>query len=97
MPPASKPPRTPLALHRSRMKRQGIVRVEVQVRKQDAALVREVAHALNSPHQAEEARTLLRARFAGGKANGLKALLASAPLEGIDLTRSRDTGRNIDL
>jgi hypothetical protein len=28
---------------------------------------------------------------------GLKALLASAPLDGIDLDRSRDLGREIDL
>ena len=28
---------------------------------------------------------------------GLKALLASAPLEGIDLTRDRDLGRDVEL
>ena len=31
----------------------------------------------------------------GGKS--LKALLAAAPLEGIEITRSRDTGRVVDL
>ncbi|MFZ5931339.1 MAG: hypothetical protein ACOY15_09005 [Pseudomonadota bacterium] len=97
MPNTRKTSKTPLALHRSRMKRRGIVRVEVQVRKEDVALVRDIAHALNSPDQADAARALLRTRFAAGKAQGLKALLASAPLEGIDIKRTRDTGRNIDL
>jgi hypothetical protein len=32
-----------------------------------------------------------------GKAEGLKALLASAPLEGIDLGRDRDFGRDVRL
>jgi hypothetical protein len=40
---------------------------------------------------------LLRERFGAGKAKGLKALLASAPLEGIDLSRDRDFGRNVGL
>jgi antitoxin Phd len=31
----------------------------------------------------------------GGKS--LKALLAAAPLEGVEITRSRDTGRVVDL
>ena len=32
---------------------------------------------------------------AGGKS--LKALLAAAPLQGVAITRSRDTGRKVDL
>ena len=39
----------------------------------------------------------LRGRFGTGKAKGLKELLASAPLQGIDLTRKRDFGRKIQL
>ncbi len=97
MPHTRKNPKTPLALHRNRMKRQGIVRVEVRVHKEDAALVRDVAHALNTPHQADAARALLRSRFSASKAQGLKALLAAAPLDGIDITRLRDMGRSIDL
>lgn len=88
---------TPLARHRTRLKRQGIVRVEVQVRKEDAPLMREIAHALNTPQVADAARALLRGRFTTVSPQGLKALLASAPLEGVDMTRSSDTGRNIDL
>ena len=44
-----------------------------------------------------ETRALLRERFAAGKAKGLKALLASAPLEGIELNRDRDFGRVVSL
>jgi hypothetical protein len=97
MPQTRKNQKTPLARHRSRQKRLGIVRVEVQVHRRDAALVRDVARALNAPQHADAARALLSARFMAGSAQGLKALLAEAPLEGIDLTRSRDTGRPSDF
>jgi len=79
------------------MKRQGIVRVEVHVRRDDAALVRDVAKALADPVRAPETRALLRGRFGSARAKGLKALLAEAPLEGIDLTRERDLGRDVAL
>ncbi|MDE1938301.1 MAG: hypothetical protein KGI68_04720 [Alphaproteobacteria bacterium] len=83
--------------YRRRLKRQGMIRVEVHVSKDDAALVRSVARALADPERERETRALLRARFAKSEAKGLKALLASAPLEGIDLTRDRDLGRDVDL
>ena len=89
--------KTPLTSFRSRQKREGIVRVEVQVRKEDAALIRSVARALGDPARATEARNVLKARFAEPVAMGLKALLASAPLDGIEIERSRDLGRQIDL
>ena len=89
--------KSPITIYRQRMKRQGIVRVEVQVRKDDAALVRRVAEVLVDPERAAEARALLRHRFAEPAPKGLKALLAAAPLEGIDLERSRDRGRAVDL
>jgi hypothetical protein len=79
------------------MKRRGLVRVEVQVRREDASLVRSVAGALTDPAYAVEARAMLRERFAARDVKGLKALLADAPLEGVDLERIRDTGRVIDL
>jgi hypothetical protein len=74
-----------------------MVRFEVQVRKSDAALVREVVNALRDPAREKKARALLRERFGSGAATGLKALLASAPLESIDLSRDRDFGRDINL
>jgi hypothetical protein len=87
----------PLSTYRRRLKRQGFVRLEVRVRKEDAALVRGVVKALDDAGRAAEARALLRDHFGAGKAKGLKALLAAAPLEGIDLSRERDFGRDVHL
>ena len=89
--------KTPLDSFRRRQKAQGIVRVEVQVRKEDATLMRNIAEALGDPGRAAEARSLLTARFAGPRPTGLKALLAAAPLDGIELERARDAGRPVDL
>src|ERR1700736_548990 len=81
-----------LSKYRRQLKRGGIVRVEMNRRKDDAALIRGVVKALNDPGQRSEVRALLRDRFATGSTSGLKALLAAAPLEGIDLERDRDFG-----
>ena len=89
--------KSPVAKHRARMERQGLVRVEVNVRKEDAGLVRRIASALSDPSRQAEARMLLRQRFAEPPKVSLKALLASAPLDGIDLDRTRDLGRDVDL
>jgi alpha-glucuronidase len=86
-----------LASHRARMERKGFVRVEVNVRKEDAGLVRRVAAALADPARQAGARLLLRQRFAEPSHVSLKALLASAPLDGIDLDRGHDLGREVDL
>jgi len=84
-----------LSAYRRRLKRQGMIRVEVQVRKDDAALLRGIAKALTDPAREAETRALLRERFGVVDAIGLKALLAAAPLEGIDLTRDRDLDRDV--
>lgn len=89
--------KSPVASHRARRERQGFVRVEVNVRKEDASLVRRVASALSDPARRAEARALLRQRFVEPSHVSLKALLASAPLDGIDLERSPDPGRDVDL
>lgn len=86
-----------LASYRARKARQGFVRVEVSVRKEDAALVRRIAAALSDPTRQDAARMLLRKRFVGSPRVSLKALLAAAPLDGIDLERDRDPGRDVDL
>lgn len=91
------PPPSTVTQWRKRRQRQGYVRVEVQVRKEDAALVREVASALGDPARQADTRALLRERILPPRAGGLKALLAAAPLEGIDLDRPRDLGREVDL
>lgn len=85
----------PLIAYRRRLKRRGVVRVEVHVSKNDAVLIRGVAQALSDPAREAAARALLRERF--GLAKGLKALLAAAPLDGIDLSRDRDFGRDVAL
>ena len=89
--------KTSLAKHRALMERKGFIRVEVTVRKEDANLVRRVASALSDPSRQAEARRLLRQRFLEPAPVSLKALLASAPLDGIELDRSRDPGRDVDL
>ncbi len=73
-----------------------MVRVEVQVAKNDATLIRAVASALTDPSNAPELRALLRERL-GHSPKGLKMLLESAPLEGIRIDRPRDRGRHITL
>jgi hypothetical protein len=100
MPKASKASRSstsPVATYRRRMKDDGLVRVEVKVRKQDVALVRGVVRALSDPGQATEARAILSQRFAAPPSRDFKALLAAMPLGEIDLERPRDMGRTIDL
>jgi len=82
---------------RKRLKQQGMARLEVRVHKDDATLVRDVVRALSTPEREQDARALLREHFGRGQAKGLKALLAAAPLEGIDLRRDRDLGRDVDL
>ena len=85
---------SPVTQWRKRRQRQGFVRVEIQVRKEDAALVRDVVTALVDPERERETRTILREKIAPLRSGGLKELLASAPLDGIDLERPRDFGRD---
>lgn len=89
--------KSPVASRRARRQRQGFARVEVNVRKEDAGLVRLVASVLSDPARQAEARALLRQRFAEPPPVSLKALLASAPLDGIELDRSPDLGHHVDL
>ena len=86
-----------LSNYRRRQRRRGVVRLEIQVHKDDAPLVRGVVKALAYPARGAETRALLRERLQAGPSRGLKALLASAPLDGIDLERDRGTGRDVDL
>jgi len=86
-----------IANFRRRLKQRGMVRLEVNVRKDDVMLVRHVVRALSSPEQEQSARALLREHFGGRQAEGLKTLLAAAPLEAVNLSRERDFGRDVDL
>lgn len=91
------PRRKAVAEHRKRLKSRGLVRIELRAPEQDAALLREVAAALADPQRGARTRTVLSELFAVHRARGFKELLAAAPLEGVDLERSRDTGRDVDL
>jgi len=87
------------ALHRyrRRLKRQGVVRVEVQALESDAPVLRKLSSVLRGdPVRAAKVRERLR-KMIDEERPGLKELLASAPLEGIDLTRPQDLGRDVDL
>jgi hypothetical protein len=86
-----------LTAYRRRLKRRGVVRVEVHVRKPDAPLIRRVAEALADPVSQTDARALLREHFGSQASKGFKALLAAAPLEGLDLSRESDLGRAVEL
>jgi hypothetical protein len=88
---------SPVATHRRRMRKDGLVRLEVKVLEQDVALIRGVVSALGDPGQAAEARAILSKRFAAPPSRDFKALLAEMPLDEIDLQRPRDRGRTIDL
>lgn len=97
MPTKSKPlPRPAFAERRRRLGRRGLQRVEVLVRGEDAPLLRAVAAALADPDRAAETRALLREHFAQTPARSLKELLAAAPLDGVELDRTRDSGRAAD-
>ena len=91
------PARKAIKKYRSRLKRQGIVRLEVRVRKDDAPLVRQVVQALSDPQREEQARAKLRQHFGASEGERFKAFLVSAPLEGVDLTRRKDFARDVDL
>ncbi|MFO0988341.1 MAG: hypothetical protein U1F37_13390 [Alphaproteobacteria bacterium] len=88
--------RKALSSHRRRLKQRGVARLEVRVRQDDVPLVKGVVAALADPARERETRALLRERFGDAGAGGFKALLASAPLEGIDLDRKRDFGRDVE-
>ena len=90
-------PKSPLARHRERKIRAGYVRVEVNVPREDAGLLRDVAAALTDPERQADARILLRRRFSTPPNVSLKEVLASGPSDDIDLTRTSDFGRDVEL
>lgn len=90
-------PNSSVTAYRARQSQRGLVRVEVTVHREDAALVRGVVSALLDPARRDDARRLLLRKFTAPAAPGLKALLASAPLDGIELERERDFGRDVEL
>ena len=89
--------KTAVSEHRKRLKQRGLVRIELRAPKEDAPLLRDIAGALADPLQAARTRTALRELSVIQRARGFKELLAAAPLEGVDLERNSDTGREFDF
>ncbi|MCC6468431.1 MAG: hypothetical protein IT563_08930 [Alphaproteobacteria bacterium] len=89
-----------LANHRRRQKRRGLARVEVQVPKKDAALLRAVARQLRSD-DASDLRAQLAAATASAAAVGsiLDLLACDLPDEAFEpmLQRDRRLSRPVDL
>ncbi len=84
--------------YRQRTKERGWVRLEVQTPREDVALIRHITQALRSdPARAAQLRRHLHRLIDPEPHADLKALLASAPLDGIDLSRRHDRGREVDL
>ena len=84
--------------YRQRLKERGWVRLEVQTPKEDASLIRHITQTLRGdPGRAAQLRRHLYRLVDHGPQADLKTLLASAPLEGIDLSRQHDVGREVDL
>ena len=83
---------SPVTQRRRPCRRQGFVRVGVQVRKEDAALVRHIATAPVGSGRETGTRAILREKIAAPRSGGPDAPLAPVPLEGIDLERPRDFG-----
>lgn len=92
--------RETVARYRTRARRRGLVRLEVQVPRQDVERVRALATLLREGSEPiagrgrERLDTLLRTTSGDGR---LKELLAAAPLEGVEIARSRDPGRPVEL
>ena len=91
---APKDPTT--ARHSRKSTGQGWIRLEV-ARESDRPLLREVARKLRDPSGAVDLRAGLQTLLGNRSKLSKKAVLAAAPLEGIDLTRDPDPGRDIDF
>ena len=78
------------------LKRGGWVRCEVKVGRDDVELIRTVAAALRDPDRHAATRALLRDCLGAPRPRGFKELLASCPVD-LDLDRSRDLGRDVEI
>ena len=89
--------RQAVANYRRRLRRKGLARLEIQAPESDAQLLRKLALTLRGdPVRAAKVRQEI-GRLVDEARPGLKEILASAPLEGIDLSRPTDLGRDVDL
>jgi len=88
--------------YRTRLRRRGVVRFELQASAADRDLIRALAHKLvEQGPDAEQIRRTVQQVVAGEprKPGSIVAALRRSPLVGVnlDLTRPREKGREIDL
>jgi hypothetical protein len=84
--------------YRQRQKKMGFVRVELNVPETDRDLIKKAAANLRAGGDlAEKTRMALLSVINPFEGMGLKELLEAAPLEELDLERSRETWRDIDF
>jgi hypothetical protein len=85
--------------HRIRQAKKGLVRVEVNVPERDRDLIRKTAANLRAGGDiAEQTREVLGSVLSPYAGMNLKELLENAPdLDELDLERSKETARDIDL
>lgn len=88
--------------YRSRLNEKGLARFEVLGRNSDRDLIRSLARRLaEDTPEASRLRATVNKTIAGdeSKKGGILAALRRSPLVGadLDLTRSRDAGREIDI
>jgi hypothetical protein len=85
--------------HRKLQVKKGQIRLELNVPAQDREMLRSVATELRKGgYFAERMRAVLTSTLAGEELLDFKKFLELAPLDGVDLERSKETGwRDIDL
>jgi hypothetical protein len=85
--------------YRERQKEKGLVRVEVNVPNADRLLIKRVAESLRAGgEKAMKTRSALSSILNPYEGMNLKELLENAPpLDELDLERSKETARDIDL
>jgi len=85
--------------YRARQKENGMVRVEVNVPEHDSQLIRDLAARLRAGgRRAERTRSVLESIFSPWAGMSLKELIENAPpMDDLDLERSKELPRDIDL
>jgi hypothetical protein len=84
--------------HRKRQAIKGIVRMELSIPDDDRELIRQTATNLRAGGEiAERTRLALSAVLDPYEGMNLKELIESAPLGELELERSKETWRDIDL
>ena len=84
--------------HRQRQLDKGIIRMELAIPKSDKELLRATALQLRAGgSSANQIRLALVAVLDGQELINFKTFLEMIPLEGVELERSKDTGRDIEF